>query len=250
MNRRNFLKAVGVGVGYLALPSLAAPKTVGVINHKRLLAAMEDMFICKEGAASAYMEWDRMAAFQYLTSNAFHAVAQDNQVIRLTYQTFAYSLEGGTEDEAQAKLSQYFYKEFKEIAKGDEKKMLIWRLKPQFSSEEVVRYGKTWMTAEEIEDRPDLMSDKAKEAYGFNHAKGYALEWAFTPPRVNTNQPIMVPEGVEYDWQTDSLRYVEGKTTLHKLRMRLVIPEVMFETEEEYHPLAKPDGSTIPRLEA
>ena len=153
MNRRNFLKAVGVGVGYLALPSLAQAKSIGVINHKRLTEAMEKMFICKEGNESAFIEWDRMGAFQFLTSNAFHAVAKpENEVIRLTYQTFAYGVEGGTEDEAQAKLSQYFYKEFKDIAKGAEKKMLIWRLKPKFSAEEVVTYDKVWMTAEEIEE--------------------------------------------------------------------------------------------------
>ena len=59
----------------------------------------------------------------------------------------------------------------------------------------------------------------------------------------------MVPEGVEYDWHTSSLRYVESKTTLHKLRMRLVIPEVMFDTME-YHKLAKPEGEIMQRLVA
>ena len=215
MNRRNFLKAVGVGVGYLALPSIALPKTTGVINHRRLTEAMEKLFICKEGNESAFIEWDRMGAFQFLTSNAFHTVAKpEYEVIRLTYQTFAYGVEGGTEDDAQARLSQYFYKEFKEIAKGPEKKMLIWRLKPKFSAEEIVTYDRVWMTAEEKEDRTDAYE---------------------------------IPDGVEYDWMTGNLSYVKDKTMLYKLRMRLVIPETMFETE---HPLAKKEGETIPRMVA
>lgn len=248
MNRRNFLKAIGVGVGYLALPAWAKPNLSGVSDYKSLEAAMEEMFICKEGAASAFMEFDRLAASQFLTKNAYQAVAKDNQVIRVIYQSFAYAIEGGSEDEAQAKLSQYFYDEFKEIAKGDEKKMLIWRVKPSFSTEEVTKFGKTWMTSEQIEDRTDLVKDYEIKTEGYVHPTyGDISQWAYTVPKKENTPPIMVPDGVEYDFMTDSLRYVESKTKLHKLRMRLVIPEVMFD-EEEYHPLAKPDGSTIPRL--
>lgn len=218
MKRRNFLKAVGAGVAFLALPSLAMPKAVGVINHKRLTDALEEMFICKEGEASAFMEFDAMNAFKYLTPQALHSVWKSgDEVIRLTYQTIAYAVEGGTEDEAQAKLSMYLFKEFKKIAQGSpQKKMLIWRTKPKFSSFEKVIWGDTWKSAEQIEDRVDLGE---------------------------------MPDGVEYDWETNSYKYINYKTMVHKIRMRLIIPEVMFD-EDEYHPLAKPEGVTMtPRLE-
>ena len=100
MKRRGFLQAIGMGGLYLTLPipslaELPAPLLQTVYTAEGLTGALENLFICKEGEAMAYMEWtDMLAAHKWLTPNAFHAVRdKEKELIRITYQTFGYAIE-------------------------------------------------------------------------------------------------------------------------------------------------------------
>lgn len=225
MERRGFLKAIGAGMAFLSLPNLGAnafppPLLQPVYTADGLAGALESLFTCRMGEPAAFMQWtDMLAAHQWLTPNAFQAVRnKEKELIRITYQTIGYAIEGGDAKEAEAKLVQFCYEEFEAIAKGDEKKMLIWRSKPQFETFDHVKWGKTFMTAEEIEDRVDLRKEQP---------------------------PIQVPENVEWDWETQSLRFFEEKTKVHKIRMRLAIPEYRVEEAS----FVKPEGEPYLRLE-
>ena len=254
MERRTFLKAISVGAASLTMPPIlleasatVAPQTV--YTAEGLTGALENLFICKEGEAMAYMEWtDMLAAHKWLTPNAFQAVRdKEKELIRITYQTFGYAIEGGDADEAQARLVGFFLEEFNGIAQGKEKKMLIWRTKPSFSTVGITKWGKTYMTAEKIEDRVDLRVDW-KKVKGVDTER-HLRQWAFqVPEHLNHDDmtpPIDVPSNVDWDWETQSLRFFEEKTKLHKLRMRLAIPEYRID-EASY---VKPEGSVFPRME-
>ena len=279
MKRRSFLKVLGAGVGFVMMPKLTieAAKDTSIATCADLTAAMETMFSCKMGEPRAFMEFTLDQASRFFTPAAYAValkntelvnkkeeetilqiykqgskgyidamaeVAPKDGIIRLAYQTFAYAIEGGTSEEAEKKLSNYFYNQFKELDEND-KKMLVWRVKPMFSSEPITKYGKVWMTKEQIEDRVDLRDD-AETWLGTHDPKtGHYVRWAFTIPKRHEEPPIMVPDRVEYDFMTDSLRYVEDKTTLHKLRMRFVMPEMTFEAA---NPLVKPEGVPVQRI--
>lgn len=253
MERRGFLKAIGAGMAFLSLPNLGAnafppPLLQPVYTADGLAGALESLFTCRMGEPAAFMQWtDMLAAHQWLTPNAFHAVRnKEKELIRITYQTIGYAIEGGDAKEAEAKLVQFCYEEFEAIAKGDEKKMLIWRSKPQFETFDHVKWGKTFMTAEEIEDRVDLRIDMMK-VKGIDTER-HLNQWAFKVPAgmgKDEQPPIQVPEGVEWDWETQSLRFFEEKTKVHKIRMRLAIPEYRVEEAS----FVKPEGEPYPRLE-
>jgi len=255
MERRNFLKAISVGAASLAMPSIVLSasnlaQANSVYTADALTGALERLFKCKMGQAQAYMEWtDMLAAHKFLTPNAFQAVRdKEKELIRITYQTIGYAIEGGDAKETEAKLVQFCLDEFESIAKGNEQKMLIWRTKPHFTSVEIIKWGDTYMTSEQIEDRTDLHID-------FRKVKGVDTErrltqWAFKVPE-NLNRdsdlpPIDVPENVDWDWETQSLRFFKEKTQLHKIRMRLAIPEYRIDETD----FAKPEGSPFPRLES
>ena len=277
MKRRSFLKVLGAGVGFLMMPELALQASnTGIKNCADLTAAMETMFNCKMGEPRAFMEFTLDQASKFFTPAAY-AVALQNTglvnkkeeetilqiykkgskgyidamkeitpkdgIIRVHYQTFAYAIEGGSAAEAEEKLANHFYEHFKKLDEND-KKMLAWRLKPEFTSDEVTRYGDTWMTYEEIEDRTDLSKDYIKVKG--TETKHNLRQWAYTVPRGReTDPPIMTPEGVEYDFDTGALRYVDSKTMLHKMRMRLVMPEMTFEVAN----LIKPEGVPVAKLQ-
>lgn len=255
MKRRSFLKVLGVGVGYLMMPEMALQEySVGIKNCADLTSAMESMFNCKMGTESAFMELTNARAFTFLGPAAYHyafdSVGLDKtnpeSILRLSYQTFSYAIEGGSSEEAELKLANHFYNNFKKLDEND-RKMLAWRLKPVFQSDEVTRFGETWMTLEEIEDRADLNLEFKKVKRGdYDEKNGQPYQWAFKVPRSKEETPpIMVPEGVEYDWDTHSLKYVTAKVMLHKMRMRFVMPEMTFEVAN----LIKPEGMPVAVLE-
>lgn len=278
MRRRSFLKTLGAGVGFLMMPELILSANTSISNCADLTAAMESMFTCSMGEPRAFMELTTEQARRFLTPAAYSfAVAnagftiehQEKEVlklynkntkgyydamaeltppdgiIRLTYQTFAYAIEGGTAAEAEKKLSNYFYDQLKALDDND-KKMLIWRIKPHFESETVTRFGNVWMTYEQIEDRVDLNKDLRVMLDGYKHGVyGRINTWAYQIPRREDEPPIMVPEGVEYDFDTGALRYVKEKVPFHKLRMRMVIPEMSFEMAD----LEKPQGEPMKVIE-
>lgn len=280
MQRRSFLKAVLGGAGYLMMPAIPQVQANSIYTAEGLTLALEKMFNCKMGEPRAFMELTKSQAQRFLTPAAY-AVALSNTdlvskkeeqgimylypkgsngynqamaeiapkdgVIRINYQTFAYAIEGGSAVEAEAKLAQYFYEEFQKLA-DNRNPMLIWRVQPHFQSDEITKYGDIWMTAEQIEDRIDLDEKLNVILDGYEHGyHGRINKWAFKVPRQEERPPIQVPAGVEYDYETGSLRYVKEKTMLHKMRMRLSIPENII--AEEYQAMAKPEGLPIPKLE-
>lgn len=131
------------------------------------------------------------------------------QANRYIYETYVAAVKGGSAQEAEAKLAQHFYEQFAKVPAGQ----LVWRTKPTFSSHEVVEFGETWMTSEAIED--------------------------------STEGAPFMPAGVEYDIATGNYRFVKEKYTLHKMRMRLVLPEVYDEEVPAIAGLFKPEGSPV-----
>jgi hypothetical protein len=128
---------------------------------------------------------------------------------RYVYETYVAAVKGGAAEEAEAKLAKHFYEQFEKVPAGQ----LVWRTKPTFSSHEVVEFGETWMTSEAIEDS-------------------------------NEETPF-IPAGVEYDFATGNYRFVKEKYTLHKMRMRLVLPEVYDEEAPAIASLFKPEGNAV-----
>jgi len=239
MKRRSFLQAVALGVGYITLPALATTRSTRIYSAQSLKTAMEKMFICKEGEPTAFMELTRKAAKSYLTPQCFATIPKEYEIIRLIYQTFAYAIEGGSAIDAEAQLSTFFYEEFQKIA-DNKNYMLIWRREPHFKSEPITIFGNTFLTKEEIEDRVWKNKDYQPKV------KVLGGDW--TTYDYNNDLQIPIPVGVDYDFNTGSMRYVERQTMLHKMRMRLIVPEIM--ANEEYHSLAKPEATPIKRLGA
>lgn len=255
MNKRSFLKAIGLGVSYVMLPSiLPEAKAAGnITNCAELTSAMESMFLCKMGEPRAFMELTKEQAKEFLTPAVLAIASQEyisenlpsNNIIRLTYQTFAYSIKGGSTKDAERKLSQYFYDQLKELDEND-KKLLVWRVKPHFISYPVTKYGKTWMTAENIEDRTDLTFDEKINRGTWDDKTGHFIPWIFKSTNKEDLPPINIPEGVEYDHLSGALKYVDEKYDLHVLRMRMVLPEMRFDIAND---LIKPEGGLFPMLE-
>jgi len=238
MNRRSFLQAVALGVGCITLPALATTRSTRIYTAQGLKTAMENMFICKEGEPKAFMELTRKAAQSYLTPQCFASIPKEYEIIRFTYETFAYAVEGGSAIDAEAQLATFFYEEFQKIA-DNKIYMLIWRREPHFESEPITYFGDTFLTKEEIEDRVWKNKDYQPKV------KVLGGDWATYI--YDSNLEIPIPVGVDYDFNTGAMKYVERQTMLHKMRMRLVIPEV----QEQFATLVKPEGQIYtPRLGA
>ena len=238
MDRRGFLKAIASGTAMLMLPSLAVeaapiaedaffPLTVDGLTHW-----MEDRFITSMGEARAFYE---LPIAEAVRRYGRIDVDKDSDLVRFNYLTLAIATEGDDPVKAEERLTFEMIQRLQEL-KADQH--LVWRVKPQFASDEVIEFGDTWMTKEEIEDRVDLPR--------FNHGKAQETEWSkkqdawwmerywrMTPKETAERPPIRIPEGVEHDFATDSLRYVKRKYTLNKLRMRVVFPNALNENFAE-----------------
>lgn len=125
------------------------------------------------------------------------------------YKTFAMGVLDSTEYEAEKRLSQFFIEKFTPLAKGRPK--LWWRVEPQFADISHTEWGDTWMTAEQIED----------------HGK-----------------PTQIPQNVEYDFETNTYKYVLQKHQLYRLRFRLAIPS----KDKQLISFAKNEGSEIGKI--
>ena len=222
MKRRTFVQAV---LATLAAPHLSATEMaahvpeVSVWNTATLTAAMEKRFACYVGPAMAFFEVSKKTGDiiavqpdnQYRPLGEAQPLAGDN--LRYIYQTYACAVEGGNAKEAEARLAKHFYDAFCKLPKG----ALVWRVKPQFASEDVTHWGDTYATKEAVEDgRVDLAA---------------------------------LPAGVEQD-EWGNCRHVLKKTKLHKMRMRLVMPH-LYVSDEEAHALPalfKPEGAQITRI--
>jgi hypothetical protein len=196
------------------LASLVAGATVAVLPTN--LLASTNVW----NAATLTGMLEKMFACQMGPPVAFFEVTAAGKILtpneklsvpinRYTYETYVAAVKGGTAEEAEAKLAQHFYEQFSKVPAGQ----LVWRTQPTFSSHEVVEFGDTWMTSEAIED--------------------------------STEEAPFMPAGVEYDFATGNYRFVKEKYTLHKMRMRLVLPDVYDEEVPAIASLFKPEGSPV-----
>ena len=218
MKRRDFLASLLAGATASVLPSNLLAST-NVWNTATLTSMLESMFACQMGPASAlvYVNKDWIAEPLLMTSVD---PIYPNQILKTyapppdgyegyKYETYVAVVKGGTAEEAEAWLAKHFYEQFSKVPAGK----LIWRTKPTFSSHEIVEFGETFFSQTQIEDF--------------------------------TAESIEFPMNVEFDFATEGFRYVKEKYTLHKMRMRVVLPEV-YDVEIPAVPgLFKPEGSPI-----
>lgn len=193
MNRRNFMKTMG---GVLLLPVI--PSVSFANAPKDLKRWFEENFVCRTGPAATHV-----------------AITNGPAKLSYPYRTFAIGVLNGDAEEARMRTTQYFVDLFKPMAQN--KPDLWWRVEPKFESLEIVTYGKTWMTAEEIEDG----GIRDKKYYQFiakdkPRSAGLFLEDRWVE--------VTKPDDVELDFETNALRHVESKDILHKMRFRLTIP--------------------------
>ena len=228
MERRTFIGAAlaALAAPFLPAAQLAAPAPeLAVWNIATLTEALRKRFVCTAGPAMAFFEVSKKTGeiipvvmeekqhprFPNPTYTEPAELAEDHK--RYIYQTYACAIEGGSAQEAEARLAKHFYDEFSKLPAGP----LVWRVEPQFSSDPVIKWGETFLTREQVED-------------------GFLLP--------------NIPQNVELDPMTGSYKYVVEKTQLHKMRMRLVLPHLYDSTEETpaLPSLFKPEGALITRM--
>ena len=188
------------------LPSLATSSTLNGLNTvEDLTDWLENRYKCYMGAPKASMCLNEEELKKYDLSLDDLPIerkiwANDEwKQVNLIYSSVAFAVKGHDPEEAERQLVRALQEKFKEIPPQH----LIWRVKPEFSRDEVVEYGETYATKEQIEDGL------------FN--------------------PLFMPNGVERDFDTDSYKYVKSKYILNKVRMRLVFPR---QIDEDYEELA------------
>ena len=228
MQRRSFIAATLAALAAPWLPAkelAAATPSPLVWNTATLTEALRKRFVCTAGPAMAFFEVSKKTGeivpvvmeekqhprFPNQTYREPAELAEDHK--RYIYQTYACAIEGGSAQEAEARLAKHFYDEFSKLPAGP----LVWRVEPQFSSTPITKWGETFLTREQVED-------------------GFALS--------------DIPQNVELDPMMGSYRYVVEKTHLHKMRMRLVLPHLYDSTEETpaLPSLFKPEGALITRM--
>ena len=184
MDRREFLKALG---GATLIPLL--PYTAFANTPNDLKEWFEQNFKCNSGTPGQYLETE--TGEKYL------------------YQTFAAGILNTSEDDAKRQLTQYFVDKFTKYSKN--RPELWWRVEPQFASIEVINWGETWMTAEDVEDK---------------------------------GKPEIIPASIEYDFDSGSYKYVNSKEMLYRMRFRLTIPSHF----EQLRTIAKVEGEEIRKI--
>jgi len=219
MKRRIFLQSIGAGAITLALPVVhSRTGWSGPTCAKSLTEWMESKFYCVMGEPTAFMDLPKHDANKFFTDASLKALdpAGDAQIIRISYDTLAYAVEGYTAKEAESMLAKHFYEGLKELDEGD-RKQIVWRVKPQFKSDYIREWGDTYLTAEELEDK------------AYNNV---------------SKDDLKIPENAQFDFDTNSYRYVKKSYYLHRIRMRLAMPEVNFEQIDSY----KLEGKTAKRI--
>ena len=257
MDRRGFLGAIAAGTLTLLLPSLAKAAPTPVVPEFYTPTAaglskwMEDRFIASMGEARAFFELSIAEAIHRYgkidLNNVDTVLNMTNtpHIARFVYITLAIATEGDDPVAAEARLVQAMMERLEEI---EAKQHVVWRVKPHFEHDQITEYGDTWMTREQMEDRVDIprFNDKETEWMKKQSERGVTSYWSFNPQSSKTQPPINVPEGVEFDFNTETLRYVKRKYTLNKLRMRLVFPNMPSEFAEKFY--AQYDGATTVRI--
>ena len=248
MERRGFLKTILAGLAATSLPisALEAPAPSAAIwNAESLTAALENMFACQMGPAMSFYEVSKKTgeiihvnpenaieghvnALQTEKPDVFKSV--DGDRIRRHYVTYVCGIEGGSAEEAEARLAKHFYEEFSKLPSGG----IVWRTKPHFETVDVTKYGDTWATREQIEDRLYMYEE-------------YVDEHGHKRTRFNPNAELVIPKDVELDFNSGSYKHVIGRVQLHKMRMRLVLPH-LDDSGVYMRSLVKPEGAKINRM--
>lgn len=243
MKRRTFIGAAiaALAAPYLSAADLAAPNPSKPLNAASLTAALEGMFSCQVGPANSVFDlvagnivnpmWLEVAQKRMPNDKFLQlgAVAEGGK--RYEYATYVCAVEGGSAEDAEMRLAQHFYDNFSKLPAGQ----LVWRVKPEFESQEVTEWGETFLTAEQIEDEVW----KAKKAVRKNGKLRSYRDHAAT---------LELPEGVALDPVTDSYRHINRRFTLHKMRMRLCLPHLHEQEEYVLPNLVAQEGARTPRL--
>lgn len=222
MDRRGFLKTLAAGSVMIMLPSLAKTLPLDAAPALKtvddLTAWMEGRYECYMGEARAYMSLTEEKLKNYnLSFNDLPVETKEwelnNKVAaaNIIYSTVAFAVEENNPAKAEHQLVQALKEKFEEVAP----QTLIWRVKPEFTSDKMTEYGDTWATREQIDDK--LMDH------------------------------LGMPADVEYDFISDSYKHVKRRYVLNKLRMRLALPKQL---AEDYEDLTTPSGSYPKRIES
>lgn len=245
MKRRTFVGAAiaALAAPYLSAADLAAPSPAKPLNAASLTAALEGMFSCQVGPANSVFDLVAGNIVNPMRLEAASRFQPDYMVMKLgpvaeggkryEYATYVCAVEGGSAEDAEMRLAQHFYDNFSKLPAGQ----LVWRVKPEFESQEVTEWGDTYLTAEQIEDEVW----KAKKSLRANGRLRSYRDHAAT---------LELPEGVALDPATDSYRHISRRFTLHKMRMRLVLPHLYDHEQEEYvlPNLVAQEGGKTPRI--
>lgn len=230
MQRRTFIGSVLAGLAATSLPlaAIEAPApALQVWNTATLTASLEKMFACQLGPAMALFETNKDGdiievkkeekphpQFPNQMETVYEETAGNKRYI---YSTYACAIEGGTAEEAEARLAKHFYDEFSKLPAG----ALIWRVRPQFKSYEAIKWGEVWASKEYVEDQ------------------------------IHVRLGRVIPPNVELDLNDGKYKYVLGKVQVHKMRMRLVMPHLYASPAEDKYPLPhllKVEGAMINRM--
>lgn len=227
MERRGFLQALAAGAAVVMLPSLAAEtvaETASVAAGEVTTAAglttwMRNSFSVFDALPAAFMEVrteDLPAKYGFSVEDipedklAYNIETGAPALVRFDHKVIAVGVEGDDPVAAERQLVAYVKDCLSEVA-GDKAPLLL-RVAPTFSSERMAEYGDTFMTWEQVHDR---------------------------------GMPDVLPENVEMDFETDTLRYVKRRYTLNKLRLRLSLPMLPCDKEEA---LYIPEGTRPKRI--
>lgn len=223
MNRRGFLQALGAGAAMIMLPSLAAePLKAEIVAGELTTAAgltawLKTTFNVTQALPAAFMnvKLEDLPLYGFSSNEVpKEKIVYDsqNQPVAAKFDHFimAFAIEGDDQVEAERRLVQYAQAELQE--KAVEGSPLFLRFEPKFDSGSMTEYGDTFMTWEEICDK---------------------------------GMPDVLPEDVELDFNTDSLKYVKRRYTLNKLRLRLSLPTL---PEEKKEALCIAEGSRPKRI--
>lgn len=243
MKRRTFVGAAiaALAAPYLSAADLAAPSPVKPLNAASLTAALEGMFSCQVGPANSVFDLVAGKVVNPMRLEVAHRLMPNYMVMQLgpvaeggkryEYATYVCAVEGGSAEDAEMRLAQHFYDNFSKLPAGQ----LVWRVKPEFESQEVTEWGDTFLTAEQIEDEVW----KAKKSLRANGRLRSYRDHAAT---------LELPEGVALDPATDSYRHISRRFTLHKMRMRLCLPHLQEQEEYVLPNLVAQEGARTPRL--
>jgi len=221
MKRRDFLGALAAGATLASLPVSAITTPDPIIwNAETLAASLESMFTCSVGPPTAFYE---VLASTGKIIPPEQKLEDGVQINRYVYESYVCCIEGGSAKEAEARLAKHIYNEFSKVPAG----ALVWRRKPVFESQEIVVFGDTYLTQTHVED----LSVEEKLVY------------------LDESGKLILPAGVEHDWTTGDYRYVTNRFMLHRMSMRLVLPESYKDKENlPIQAIARKEGETSPRI--